>query len=113
MESSLLEPLRIGIVPSIRMSCFEIKKFITAQALARAVAADWLNLWQQNVAMGKPYSAALSGGRITKLFFEEVVDQSAGKTELFSNVHFFWADERCVPPSDPESNFIVADQLLF
>ena len=28
-------------------------------------------------------------------------------------VHFFWADERCVPPDDPESNFKLARELLF
>ena len=29
-----------------------------------------------------------------------------------ANVHFFWADERCVPPNDAESNFRVARELL-
>jgi 6-phosphogluconolactonase len=28
------------------------------------------------------------------------------------NVHFFWADERCVPPDHPESNFRTARELL-
>jgi 6-phosphogluconolactonase len=28
-------------------------------------------------------------------------------------VHFFWCDERCVPPDDPESNFGQARQALF
>jgi len=28
-------------------------------------------------------------------------------------VHFFWGDERCVPPEDPESNFKIANELLF
>lgn len=27
--------------------------------------------------------------------------------------HFFWADERCVPPDDVESNFKLANELLF
>ena len=31
----------------------------------------------------------------------------------FGRVHFFWADERCVPPDDPESNFHLAKELLF
>jgi 6-phosphogluconolactonase len=29
------------------------------------------------------------------------------------HIHFFFADERCVPPTDPESNFITAKQALF
>lgn len=28
-------------------------------------------------------------------------------------VEFFWADERCVPPTDPESNYRLADEMLF
>jgi len=28
-------------------------------------------------------------------------------------LHFFWADERCVPPTDAESNFKTAEELLF
>ncbi len=27
--------------------------------------------------------------------------------------HFFWADERCVPPGDEESNFRLGHELLF
>ena len=30
-----------------------------------------------------------------------------------ANVQFFWADERCVPPDDTESNFRLANELLF
>lgn len=31
----------------------------------------------------------------------------------FARVHFFWADERCLPPGDPENNFKMANELLF
>jgi len=62
----------------------------------------------------------LSGGRIAQIFFAAVVEQArARKTgngdtpSLPSNVHFFWADERCVPPDDAESNFKLANELLF
>ena len=29
------------------------------------------------------------------------------------NVHFFWGDERCVPPDHAESNFGMTKELLF
>ena len=35
------------------------------------------------------------------------------KQVLPVGVHFFWADERCVPPNDAESNFHLAHQHLF
>jgi 6-phosphogluconolactonase len=53
----------------------------------------------------------LSGGRIAREFFAEIARQAAERS--ISSVHFFWADERCVPPTDPESNFAMANELLF
>jgi 6-phosphogluconolactonase len=87
--------------------------------LARQAATDWLE--QLRLHSLKPgnlsYNVALSGGRITRTFFTEVVRQiglnQAVLGEAFRRVHFFWADERCVPPSDPESNYAIARELLF
>ncbi len=97
----------------------ELLSFPSDAALAKAAAADWLQ--QLRVNSGKagnlPYSVALSGGRIAKTFFTEIVRQAQAQPEtgknIFPRVHFFWADERCVPPSDPESNYAIARQLLF
>ncbi len=65
---------------------------------------------------GVRYNVALSGGRITQVLFSEIVAllrDASDTTAIFHNVHFYWADERCVPPSDPESNFGAAQRLLF
>jgi 6-phosphogluconolactonase len=55
---------------------------------------------------------ALSGGRISQKFFTATVLRARARNVSFDCVHFFWADERCVPPTDPESNFKMADELL-
>jgi 6-phosphogluconolactonase len=55
---------------------------------------------------------ALSGGRISRQFFAAVVEWARKERIAFANVHFFWADERCVPPEDAESNYRVARELL-
>ncbi len=55
-------------------------------------------------------------GRIARAFFTEIAQQAAcakRNENIFWSVHFFWADERCVPPTDPESNYAVARRLLF
>jgi 6-phosphogluconolactonase len=69
---------------------------------------------------GKAHCVALSGGRIAQKFFAATVERAktrkigdGGTPSLPINVHFFWADERCVPPTDPESNFKLANELLF
>jgi 6-phosphogluconolactonase len=84
------------------------KIYASDSDLARAAACDLVDL----VRSVKPLIIALSGGRIAKTFFDEIVAQVRNRQIEFNNVEFFWADERCVPPSDPESNFYLANEHL-
>jgi 6-phosphogluconolactonase len=99
---------------------FELLSFATADELARVAAGAWLDEIESAHRAGKLHGVALSGGRIAQRLFASVVEQArarkigdAGTPSLPNNVHFFWADERCVPPGDPESNFRLAKELLF
>lgn len=83
------------------------------EALAAAAARQWLEDLSRRAPGSGPYSAALSGGRVTTAFFRSIVDQSGPHLDALSGVHYFWADERCVPSDDPESNFRMAQELLF
>ncbi len=94
------------------MSRHELIQFADNVSLARAVAERWLELLSKHPA-GAPFCVALSGGRIPKLFYAEIVRLAAARPQLFANVHFFWGDERCVPPTDAESNFALANENLF
>ncbi|MDP7047883.1 MAG: 6-phosphogluconolactonase [Verrucomicrobiota bacterium] len=78
--------------------------------LARHTAAQWLERLAKRDA-GQPFTVALSGGRIPRLLYESVV--ALARPSEFDNVHFFWGDERVVPPTDDESNFKLADLGLF
>ena len=102
------------------MKKFELISFATADELALHAAGAWLDEIEQDRRAGKRHCVALSGGRIAQKFFTSVVEQArarkigeGGPPSLPDNVHFFWADERCVPPDDPESNFRMANELLF
>lgn len=102
------------------MKNFELISFATAGKLAQAVARAWLDEIAAANRAGKRHCVALSGGRIAQKFFAAVVELVAvrnfgdGDTpSLPANVHFFWADERCVPPDDAESNFAIARKFLF
>ena len=46
------------------------------------------------------------------LFFTVLADHFSGAAD-WSNVHYFWVDERMVPSVSPESNYMIADQHLF
>jgi len=89
----------------------ELEAFTTDQELARAAASAWLETLAANRA-NTAQCVALSGGRIAKTFFASVVELARDRGFSPPNVHFFWADERCVPPNDVESNFRVARELL-
>lgn len=95
------------------MQPFELIQFATADELARATAGAWLNEVESANRAGKKHCVALSGGRITQKFFASVVEQARARNISFTPVHFFWADERCVPPDDPDSNYKMAKDLLF
>lgn len=91
----------------------QVIQFASDDLLAAAVAESWLAAIVQSQAEGRKHLVALSGGRVTKKFFAATVEQSRRRKVSFESVEFFWADERCVPPDDPESNYRMADELLF
>jgi 6-phosphogluconolactonase len=89
----------------------EFRFFANDKELAKTVAREWVQMAASKFSMG--HSVALSGGRIAAPFFDAVVEESRNLKFAFNHVHFFWADERCVPPNDTESNFRVAHEHLF
>jgi len=95
------------------MAAFDLIPFDHADALAQAVATAWLDEVAVANQAGQPHCVALSGGRITLRLFTSVIEQAAARSISLATVHFFWADERCVPPTDPESNFSAANQHFF
>jgi 6-phosphogluconolactonase len=95
------------------MSNVELIPFPNEQTLAEAAAEQWLKrLETRSQHEITPYCVALSGGRIARHFFEAVARSSSADSDRWRSVHFFWSDERCVPPDDAESNFGIARDLL-
>lgn len=88
------------------MQRHQLIPFATDDDLAAAAAGRWLS--QLAADPGKPFCVALSGGRIARKFFASAAQAAGLRRALLAPVHFFWADERCVPPGDPESNFGLA-----
>jgi 6-phosphogluconolactonase len=82
-------------------------------ALANVVAHEWIQQIATRPPDGGNYCVALSGGRIARTFSSAVATLAQARKFDFKSVHFFWGDERCVPPTDAESNFAIAQQLIF
>lgn len=95
------------------MKPFELMSFQNSHALAQTAAVAWLEEVEKSNRAGQLHCVALSGGRITREFFSAIVEIAGLRATDLRAVHFFWADERCVPPSDPQSNYRLARELLF
>jgi 6-phosphogluconolactonase len=82
-------------------------------ALANIAAHEWIQQLATRPPDSDNYCVALSGGRIAKTFSAAVANLAKARNLDFKSVHFFWGDERCVPPTDAESNFAIAQELIF
>jgi len=58
------------------------------------------------------FDLAISGGSTPQIVFSALAAKYAD-SPLWQKTHFWWVDERMVPPDHPESNFGVANRLLF
>lgn len=58
-----------------------------------------------------PETVALSGGSTPKLMFQILAEQFRDEV-AWSRTHFFWSDERHVPPDHPESNYRMANEAM-
>jgi 6-phosphogluconolactonase len=61
---------------------------------------------------GQYFSIALSGGSTPMAIFTILAERYRDRID-WSKLAFFWGDERCVPPSDPESNYRMTNENLF
>ncbi len=86
----------------------EVKIFKDKQEVAQQFSAYFAD-----VVKGKElFHVALSGGSTPKLIFD-VLAAEYGNTVEWSKIHFYWGDERCVPPTDEQSNYKMTVEHLF
>ena len=45
-------------------------------------------------------------------YYFHVLSDNYARSVPWQHVHFFWGDERCVPPDNPESNYGMAQRTL-
>ncbi len=58
------------------------------------------------------FTIALSGGGTPRPVYARLAEAESGQALDWSKVFIFFGDERCVPPSDPGSNFLMAKTVL-
>lgn len=79
-----------------------------AAGAAEACAHHVVSVLDETLAGQEFATLAVSGGSSPRLLF----DRLAATRFPWDRVHLFFVDERCVPPSDPASNFRLAEEHL-
>jgi len=82
--------------------------------LARAAAELFVVRCREAIEQRGVFTVALSGGSTPKFLFELLADSNEPFREQipWSNIHFFWSDERHVPPDHPDSNYRMANEAM-
>lgn len=58
------------------------------------------------------HTLVLSGGNTPQPIYRELASPNHQSSLDWRKIYIFWGDERCVPPTDPESNFFMAKTAL-
>jgi 6-phosphogluconolactonase len=79
--------------------------------LARAAAEHFARTSSEVVAQKGFFTVALSGGSTPRALYELLADQFIDQIP-WPNIHFYWSDERHVPPDHPDSNYRIANEAM-
>jgi 6-phosphogluconolactonase len=91
----------------------EIRVVETVADLARAGAAEFVSHATTAVQERGIFTVALSGGSTPRQLYSLLASEPEWRDSLpWRNMHFFWGDERHVPPDDPASNYRMVNESL-
>src|SRR6185503_13328727 len=88
-----------------------IEIFANPQELARGVAEYFVARSAEAVARKGFFTVALSGGSTPKALYQLLADSFQTQVP-WSRTHFFWSDERHVPPDHPDSNYRMTNEAM-
>jgi len=83
-----------------------------AAAVACEAARRFARLAKEAVRSRGSFSTAVSGGSTPETLYRLLAEEPYRSQIPWPKVHVFWADERCVPPQDPASNYRLAHEAL-
>lgn len=86
--------------------------FNTEDEVLEALAAHFVKIADQSITARGKFSVALSGGSSPKKLYELLASAYPDKVE-WNKVYFFFGDERNVPQTDKDSNYLMAKTALF
>jgi len=92
-------------------SAAEIRILTTPQELFAAAAEEVVHAANEAVKERERFTMALSGGSTPKSLYN-LLATNARNSLPWDRMFFFWGDERHVPPTNPDSNYRMADEAM-
>ncbi len=89
----------------------EIRIFENRFALADAFVKEFYKTSKIYLKNKVNFNVALSGGKTPNIIYQSLF-RDYGTKIIWTNIHFWWVDERCVPFYDEESNYGNVKTLL-
>lgn len=82
--------------------------------LSHAAATHFVAKSHETISKNERFTVALSGGSTPKRLYELLADPAEAFRDriAWEKIHFFWSDERHVPPDHPESNYRMTYEAL-
>jgi 6-phosphogluconolactonase len=93
------------------MSEREIIILDDAEALSVRAAEEIIHVSGEAICMHAQFTVCLTGGTTPAPAYSLMASRFHLSVD-WKEVHFFWGDERCVPPDDPASNFGMANRTM-
>lgn len=90
----------------------KINVFDTEDAVLNGLAKFFVATAASSIANHGQFSVALSGGNSPKKLYELLASPVYKDKVEWEKVHFFFGDERYVPQTDPQSNYLMAKKAL-
>jgi 6-phosphogluconolactonase len=90
----------------------EIKVVPDPESVAQTAAERIVAAAEEAIEMRGSFSIALSGGGTPKALYTILAAEPFRSAIDWAKVHVYFGDERCVPPTDPQSNYRMARESL-
>jgi 6-phosphogluconolactonase len=91
----------------------ELNIFNNEEEVLDALAKHFVKVAGESIAAKGKFSVALSGGNSPKKLYELLASTTYADSVDWEKVYFFFGDERNVPQTDKDSNYLMAKKALF
>ena len=96
----------------MRRAVPDLEILADASSLAERAAGLFAQMAGEAARTVRRFAVALAGGSTPRQMYVLLAEPAFSSRVDWSRVHFFWGDERCVPPDHSDSNYRMVQEAL-